>query len=210
MRLGGTAVRRDSTTGGGVQTAALFTRAASAGPQPLVFVWRRTQKGRQWQLVQTLGPDSLGGVGTARFSASPDSAVLQSRTWQRPAGFEECPSCAHVYTVRRFRWGPEGFSTVDARVEDSPYVAFVRLIQALAIPDDEMAGAYVADPSVLDAARQYGLGDKRGNWRQAPGGDEVPNELTLYRGTREAYRVSFVRQGGRWQVAHLEATGRTM
>jgi hypothetical protein len=211
MRLAGSAVRTDSTGGVVMQVAGLFTRTAAMGPQPLVFVWRKTPKARSWSLMQTLGPDSLGGNGAARFTGpGRDSAALESRTWQRTAGFEECATCSHRYVVRRFRWGRDGFSTLDSQVEDSPYVAFVRLIQALSIPDFELARALVTDDTVLDSAREYALADRRGAWREAPGGDEVPNEMTFFRGGKEAYKVSFVRLAGLWRVSHLEPTGRSI
>ncbi len=209
MRLGASAVRAD-TSGGGRQAAALFTRSASAGPQPLVFVWRLAPRTKQWTLSQTLGPDSLGGVGTARFGAAGDSAALVARTWQRTPGFEECPSCAHQYTVRRFRWGPEGFSTLDSRIEDSQYVAFVRFIQAFSVPDMDLARDVVADNSVFDAARQYAFAEKRGVWRQAPGGEEIPDQMTFFRGAKEAYQVTFTRTGGRWKVLRIQPTGRNI
>src|SRR5262249_41995498 len=158
----------------------------TAGPQPLVFVWRRGPKARSWSLMQTLGPDSLGGVGTARFlPASADSGALESRTWRRTPGFEECPSCSHVYTIRRFRWRADGLSTIESEIEDAPYVSFVRLVQALSVPDLELARDYVADDATFEAVRALGLEAQRTTWRQAPGGDEVPNEMTFYRGTKE-------------------------
>lgn len=210
MRLAGVEVRPD-TAGGGMQAAALFTRNAAAGPQPLVFVWRHAPRARLWALTQTLGPDSLGGIGTAHLVSAPgDSAALVARTWQRTPGFEECPSCPHVYTTRRFRWGREGFSTLSAQLEDAPYVSFVRLIQALTVPDFEMARDYVADNSVFDTARAFGLGERRGAWRLAPGGDEVPSEMTFFRGQREAYRVTFARFAGRWRVSRIEATAHSI
>jgi hypothetical protein len=206
MKLAGVATRADSA-GLGFQTAGLFTRSATAGPQPLVFVWRHAPKGRQWILAQTLGPDSLGGVGTAHFVGTPgDSGALVSHTWQRNAGFEECPSCPHVYVTRRFRWGREGFSTISAQLEDAPYVAFVRLIQALMVPDLDMARQYVTDNTVFDSAQSYGLGERRGPWRLAPAGDEVPSQMTFFRGQHEAYRVTFARFGGKWRVSHIEST----
>ena len=210
MRLGGVATRAD-TTGGGMQAAGLFTRNATAGPQPLVFVWRRAPKARQWTLAQTLGPDSLGGIGTAHFVPTPgDSGALVTRTWQRTPGFEECPSCPHVYVTRRFRWGREGFSTLSSQLEDAPYVSFVRLIQALMIPDLDVARDYVTDNTVFDSARAYGLGERHGAWRLAPGGDEVPSQMTFFRGPREAYRVTFARFGGRWRVSRIESTAHSI
>jgi hypothetical protein len=209
MRLGGSAARPD-TSGGGVQAAAMFTRTAPAGPQPLVFVWRRAPHARQWSLAHTLGPDSLGGIGTARFAAGGDSAALQSRTWRRTPGFEECPSCSHVYVVRRFRWGPEGFSTIDSQVEDSPYVSFVRFVEAITVPDDELAHELVTDDSVFDTARGLGFAERRGAWREAPGGGEVPNEMAFFRGSKEAYKITFMRLGGRWKISHIESAGRSI
>ena len=48
------------------QIAVLWNRRVGAGEQPQLTVWRHATGGR-WDLVQTLGPDSLGGVGSGEF-----------------------------------------------------------------------------------------------------------------------------------------------
>jgi hypothetical protein len=211
MRLIDASMRPGSGSATPPQSAALFSRAAGGGQQPLVFVWRRVGTAKPWSLFQTLGPDSLGGVGTARFvSPGADSAVLETRTWARTPGFEECPSCPHLYRSRRFRWDENGLSTVSNELEETPYVAFVRLVQALAAKDRDLAMERVVNAETIDAAEQLGLGEKRGAWRVAPGTEEPGADMTFLRGTREAYRVHFTRDRGRWVVASLEPTNRAL
>jgi hypothetical protein len=211
MRL----IDASSRSGGGAtpmpQSAALFTRSSGGGQQPLVFVWRRAASARQWSLFQTLGPDSLGGVGTARFvSPGPDSAVLETRTWSRTPGFEECASCPHLYRARRFRWDEGGFSTVSNELDETPYVAFVRFIQALSVGDNDLAKDRAMSDEVVEAALQLGLGQRRGAWRVAPGIEEPGADMTFLRGAREAFRVHFERKGDRWVLASVESTNRAL
>ena len=211
MRLIDVATRPDGGATPVPQSAALFTRSAGGGQQPLVFVWRRAANARQWSLFQTLGPDSLGGVGTARFvTPGPDSAVLETRTWSRTPGFEECPSCPHLYRARRFRWNENGFSTVSNELDETPYVAFVRFIQALSVGDRDLARERAMSGEVVEAALQLGLGDRRGAWRVAPGVEEPGADMTFLRGAREAYRVHFTRDRGQWVVTSVEATNRAI
>jgi hypothetical protein len=49
------------------QVAAIFGRTGPRGQQPVVIVWRRPPGAAAWSLAQTLGADSLGGVGVAEF-----------------------------------------------------------------------------------------------------------------------------------------------
>lgn len=211
MRLVDASTRPGTGTAPIPQAAALFTRAAGGGQRPLVFVWRRTSGAKDWSLFQTLGPDSMGGVGTAQFvTAGSDSAVLEARTWARTPGFEECPSCPHQYRTRRFAWNDRGLSTVSNELEDTPYVAFVRFVQALGAGDRELANERVVNGETIDAAQQLGLQEKRGIWRVAPGTEEPGADMTFLRGTREAYRVRFTRDRGRWLIANIEATNRAL
>jgi hypothetical protein len=211
MRLADASTRPSGTTPPAPQAAALFTRAAGGGQRPLVFVWRRRGDAKEWSLFQTLGPDSMGGVGTARFvTAGPDSAVLEARTWARTPGFEECPSCPHLYRNRRFRWDDNGLSTVSNELEETPYVAFVRFIQALGVGDRDLAMERAVNGETIEAAQQLGLQEKRGVWRVAPGIEEPGADMTFLRGPREAYRVRFTRDRGKWQVASIEPTNRAL
>lgn len=211
MRLMDASARPGFATPPVPQAAALFSRSAAGGQQPLVFVWRRPGNARDWSLFQTLGPDSLGGVGTARFvTPGPDSAVLETRTWARTPNFNECPSCPHLYRNRRFRWDDSGLSTVSNDLEETPYVAFVQFVQAMAAGNRDLAMERVVNSETLDAAQQLGFNERRGAWRVAPGIEEPGADMTFLRGPREAYRVRFTRERGRWQVASLEATNRAL
>jgi hypothetical protein len=189
------------------QAAALFTRTSGSGSQPLVFVWRRAPRESVWRLHQTLGPDSLGGTGAAEFLApGRDSVSLRSRTWSRTPGFEECPTCPHLYRTRTFRWGSEGFSTRDYSSEASPYATFVRFVQALSIPDLELAYEQVADPRLVEFARVNAFGERRAPWRIAPGTtDERSDVLTFLRGPTEAWTIRFERRSGTPRIVAIEA-----
>ena len=195
-----------------VQLAVLFARAAGGGQQPLVFVWRKVSESAGWRLVQSLGPDSLGGVGTAAFLASPssDGVVLEARTHLPTPRFDECATCPHIYRTRRFVWGPSGLASLGEEVETSPYSAFVRFVQALALSDREMAERIVADPSLIEAALGYEWGLSRGLWRLSPGSQGRSEHLVFFRGTQEAYRVHFAPRGDDWVITGFEPTSRSI
>jgi hypothetical protein len=193
------------------RVALLFTRTAGGGQQPIAYVWRRAAGPEGWKLIQTLGPDSLGGTGSARFtSGEADGAVLVTRTWSRTTGFDECPACPHLIRNRRFGWGEEGLVSAGEEIERSPYYTFVRLIQALTLGDRELAHQLVADPSLVDAALGYDWGRARGLWRVAPGADGREGDMVVFRGNQEAYRVHFSRRGGDWIITGFEPTSRSI
>ena len=72
----------------------------------------------------------------------------------------------------------------------------------------EMAERLVSDPMLLDNAAQYEWGRPKGLWRVAPGTDESAQEMTFFRGRREAYRVRFASREGRWMVTDFQPTQR--
>ena len=188
--------------------AALFTQRSGRGQQPLLLAWRVA--GGRLDLAQTLGPDSLGVVGTGAFESEGDSAVvLATRTWRYTPRFDECATCPHVMRQHRFLWGAQGFHSVAESVVPSPYVTFVQLVQALAAGDRDGAQALLASPDVLDAAMQSGWGESRGSWRVAPGSG-VGNEMVFYRGAAEAWKVHFERRGDGWVVESFEPTTRAL
>lgn len=192
------------------RVALLFTRAAGGGQQPVAYVWRRAGA-EGWKLIQTLGPDSLGGTGSARFTTGEaDGAVLVTRTWSRTPGFDECPACPHLIRNRRFRWGDEGLVSAGEELERSPYYTFVRLIQALALGDRGLAQQLVGDPSLVDAALGYDWGRSRGLWRVAPGADGRGGDMVVFRGNQEAYRVHFAQRSGDWIITGFEPTSRSI
>jgi hypothetical protein len=210
MRLLDLAVR-DGGDGGATQAAAIYSRAGSRGQQPVVIAWRRAPEGRRWSMVQTLGPDSLGGVGVAEFVGQSDGGTgLEARTYRATTGFNECPTCPHIHRTLRYAWGPEGFRKVGEETANSPYYAFVQLIAALTVNDREMALRLVSDPVLLETAEQNGWGQSKGLWRVAPGTDDSASEMTFFRGRREAYRVRFASRDGRWVVSDLHPTPRSV
>ncbi len=193
------------------QVAAIFGRTGPRGQQPVVIVWRRPPGAAAWSLAQTLGADSLGGVGVAEFVPRPDGGPgLEARTYRSTPGFDECATCPHIYRTLRFDWAPTGFAKVSEEAAASPYYSFVQLITALSVSDREMALRFLADPSLIDAARGYDWGRSKGLWRVAPGTGESAEEMTFFRGTREAYKVRFALRGGQWVVTDLQPTQRTV
>ena len=189
--------------------AALFARRTGGGQQPLLLTWRIAQE--RLELAQTLGPDSLGGVGTGAFGTPDDSVVvLTTRTWKPTPRFDECATCPHVFHQRRFRWAREGFERLEDELVPTPYVAFVQLIQALTAGDHDDAVERVTRPALLESARRAGWATVKGSWRAAPGSEERGDELIFYRGLNEAWRVRFERQGASWRVDSFEATTRVI
>jgi hypothetical protein len=195
----------------GTRVAALFSRVSSSGQQPFVFVWQHPPGAASWRLVQSLGADSLGSIGSARLTF-PDAngVVLVSRATMPARGFDECATCAHVNRVRSFRWGEPGLVLEQEDIERTPYYTFVQLIQALVANDRTEAGRWVADPALLDAAIGYGWGTSKGSWRLAPGTSPTDPDLVLFRGPQEAYRVHFSPRGGDWFVTGMEPTTRNV
>jgi hypothetical protein len=186
--------------------AALFARRGPGGQQPLMLVWRVDER---LDLAQTLGPDSLGGVGTGTFGNEADTLVtLTTRTWRPTARFDECATCPHVYRTRRFEWAPGGFHRVEESVIPSPYVTFVRLIHALAAGDHSGALRYLTRPGLVESAYRAGWGMAGDAWRAAPGSQAAGSEMVFYRGASEAWRVRFHRVGGEWLVDGFEPTTR--
>jgi len=207
------ATRPDPAGGpeGWSQVAVLFGRRGMAGREPLLMVWG-PPAGQKWTPIQTLGPDSLGGVGTAEFQLEGDSTVaLVARTFRGMPRFEECATCPHVYMLHRFRWQPEGYVRVEDIAVPSPYATFVQFIQALGAGDREAAERLVADPGVLEQARQYDFGAlPKGIWRAAPASDENTFTMVFFRGQQEAYQVSFDSRGENWLISGVRATTRAI
>jgi len=190
--------------------AALFARRAGGGQQPLLMVWSVSSGAKKWDLVQTLGPDSLGGVGTGEFERPGDAVELVARTYRTPGYFEECATCPHVFELHRFRWGAEGFNRVEDKLVPSPYSTFVAFIRAVMANDDDLAETFVSKRSLVGAARRFDWQKPRGIWRIAPATDETPQQMVFFRGQEEAYRVEFERNGEAWLIAGFEPVTRSV
>jgi hypothetical protein len=196
--------------GAGPGVAALFQRRSAAGFQPMLMVWSADSALAKWRMAQTLGPDSLGGVGTGEFSGADTTVDLTLRTYEATALFDECPTCPHVYRTHRFRWGLDGFRRTEETLVPSPYSTFVQFIQALVRGDSRAADERTTDPALTDEARSLGWSSRGGKWRVAPGVEESPERMVFYRGDTDAYAVHFARRGNDWVVAGFEPTTRTM
>jgi hypothetical protein len=167
--------------------------------------------GRGAEPSQTLGPDSLGGVGTAEFEVQGDTTIaLVARTFRGLPRFEECATCPHVFTVRRFEWHGPSFLKTEERAVPSPYSSFVRFVLGVAA-NDGSALRWCSGPEVLELARNYDLGvAQRGIWRAAPATDESAHEMVFFRGQQEAYRVGFEMRGDQWVISGITPTTRTV
>jgi hypothetical protein len=209
LRLLGAAARSDSGASDYTSFAALYARSRGTRQEPLLMVWNRPEKG-DWRLMQTLGPDSLGGTGTAELKTTRSADVeVESRTYRTPQGFEECPTCPHVYWTHRFRWGLFGFERVEDAAVPSAYATFVQFILALSRGASDPA-LYVTDPALIDEALRLDWQSMRGVWRIAPKSEEAGSELTFFRGPQEAYRVRFVPRDDQYLIAGFEVVQRTV
>ena len=159
------------------------------------MVWQ--QRSGRWALQQTLGSDSLGGLGTGEFEAPGDSTDLVTRTYRVPRYFAECATCPHAYGMHRFRWRASGFERIEDRVVPSTYSTFVAFIQSLLAGDRDAGTALVTQPSLVDAAIHAEWNQAKGTWRIAPVTDETPRRLVFFRGEKDAYRVEFEQRGRR-------------
>jgi hypothetical protein len=196
----------DTTAAPGI--AALFDRRAGGGSQPFVVGWSAAAGLEQ---LQTLGPDSLGGVGTGAFESGPDGATyLSARTWRATPRFDECSTCPHVVHERRFRWDLDGFRRVEDRVVPSPYATFVDFVHALAAGDRAAALDCVTRPELVGLAQEAGWATAGAPWRVAPGQGEREDELVFYRGAREAWKVGFDRGPDGWRVDVIAAAPRVI
>lgn len=192
------------------QAAVLWGRRVAAGEQPILMTWRRARGGR-WDLAQTLGPDSLGGVGTGEFTGGEAGLALSTRTYRPTPYFDECAGCPHVFHERRFEWGPQGFERTHDLVVPSPYTSFTEFVAALVADDRAGASRLAVDPSLVDFARRLEFHvPARGRWRLAPGGTDGVTSMVFLRGASDAFRVAFEARDGDWVVAGFEPTSRPM
>lgn len=195
---------------GSTSVALLYTHRAGGGQQPLVMVWGHSRKDEPWNLVQTLGADSLGGVGSAEFADRDTALELVSRTFQVSRGFDECPTCPHVNRTRRFHLGPGGFTRIEEVITPSPYATFVLTIAALIADDRDALARLMASPDLADQARHLGWDRPGPSWRVAPETDEAATTMVFFRGRDTAYRVKFLAHDEDWVVAGIEPTSNTI
>jgi hypothetical protein len=186
--------------------ALLYTHRSAGGQQPLVMVWGHARRDDPWRLVQTLGADSLGGVGSAELAERDTALELISRTYHVTRGFDECPTCPHVYRTKRFRLATGGFSSVEASIVPSPYATFVQFIAALNTDDHDALARLAASGDLVDQAKQLGWAKSGGTWRVAPETDEAATSMVFFRGRDEAYKVSFIARDEDWLVSAIVPT----
>ncbi|MFN8586765.1 MAG: hypothetical protein U0704_03100 [Candidatus Eisenbacteria bacterium] len=199
-----------SEPGDSAQVAVLWDRRVGAGLQPQLTVWRHAPGGR-WDLLQTLGADSLGGVGTGEFAGDDSTTELTTRTFRPTPYFDECATCPHVYHERRFEWGAAGFTRLAEMPVPSPYSTFTAFVAALVANDRARASEEVVDPSLIEFARRLEWHvTTKGRWRVAPATDESALEMVFFRGPKDAFRVMFEPRDGDWMIAGFEPTNRAV
>ncbi|HTR97367.1 MAG TPA: hypothetical protein VMH61_05650 [Candidatus Acidoferrales bacterium] len=192
------------------EAAVIWGRRVAGGLEPQLMVWRYARGGR-WDLVQTLGADSLGGTGVGEFANGDTLQQLITRTYRPTPYFDECPTCPHVLQERRFDWSRAGFVRVDEQAVPSPYATFTAFIAALAANDPERAAQYVVDRSLIPFANRFEWNvPSRGRWRVAPATDESAIEMVVLRGANEAFRVRFEARDRDWLIAGFEPTTRSI
>ena len=194
------------TPPGPPSVAVLFGRRQAGGQQLLLTAWDLA--GGTAHLSQTLGPDSLGGVGQGQFAPIEDGSIqLSTKTYRSTPGFTECATCPHVWQNRRFLWEPYGFERIAVDPVRSPYATFVQFAQAIAASDWDRAKNFVIDREWVETARRMGWNQPVGAWRVAPGTtDENAEEMVFFRGPREAYRVTFEQRAGDWLISGFRTT----
>jgi hypothetical protein len=188
--------------------AVLFGRGERSGVMPTLMVFEAAGNG--WKLAQTLGPDSLGGVGSGEFRRAGDAIELTTTTFRIARGFVECASCPHVLTERRFRWEASAFTQIAEETKETPYATFVRFIQSLRSSDYVSAMACVTDRVVVETAVYLGWGRAGEPWRVAPGTHDRAREMVFFHGQGDAFRVWFEPRGDGWAIASVDTTARTV
>lgn len=200
----------DSTPTDSAEAAVLWGRRVGGGQQPQVTVWKYVAGGR-WDLLQTLGADSLGGIGSGEFVTTDSTHELSVRTYRPTPFFDECATCPHVFHERRFVWRRTGFARIESHVVPSPYSTFTGFIAALAANDFERANTFVVDRSLIDFARRFDWDEPaKGRWRMAPATDEGSMDMVFLRGSQDAFRVRFEARDGDWVIAGFEPTNRSL
>ena len=85
---------------GPASIATLFGRRTGGGQQPLLMVWSHQRPDDPWKLVQTLGADSLGAVGSGGFENRDTTLMLVTETYRATRGIDECATCPHAFRRR--------------------------------------------------------------------------------------------------------------
>lgn len=210
LAIAGRGFTDDAEASDSARAAVLWGRRVGAGQQPMLMMWRHAKGGR-WDLAQSLGADSLGGIGTGEFVGSDTSLALTTRAYRPTPYFDECATCPHVFHERHFAWRPAGFERTSDQVVPSPYSAFTAFVAALVADDRDRASRLAVDPSLVDFARRYEWHvPARGRWRVTPGTEEGLSSMVFLRGASDAFRVAFEARDGDWVVAGFEPAARPM
>jgi len=207
--VGASVIPSDTARTATRRLAALFSRTRNGRPEPLVYVWARRPRAAKWTIATTLGPDSLGGYGSAELVQRDSTIEVTAKTWRPSRGWEECAACPHVTTFQRFQWADDGFRRVESRDEPSSYATLVRFVDELS-HGAPGATARVHDPALVDVAQSFEWGHPKGTWRLAPASEPSSTELTVFRGQQEAYRVTFVPEGDDWLIASIQSVPRSV
>ena len=197
----------------------------------VVAGWRRTRGGLQpnlwlFRLPEAVEASDGGGEMLYPYSETPLSSGSASGVEfvpgreNRPPSvrvteaalpnvlFDECANCPHLFSDLTFQYLGGGYVLDRNTPRKTPYAAFVNFIDALMAYDEARAREFVADPVVIDIAREFGFDrhPRRGRWRIAPGSDGSALDQIYLRGEEGAFRVLMSVRGSNFVVTSLSPT----
>jgi hypothetical protein len=191
-------------------------RRSPGGPQPAAWLFRVPERDSSAMLLPE-GSWGLSGVGSAdvqivRASERAVPRIAVTRAVLPNPMFDECPSCAHLEGDLIYRIAGAALVVDTRRPVDSPYAAFVHLIESLAQGDENGAFAYAANADVVSQARALGLDHRPtgGRWRIAPGYSASSLDQIYLRGEDGAFRVLSAPGDSGYVVTSISATSFTL
>jgi hypothetical protein len=187
-------------------------RRSPAGPQPAAWLFR-VPTSDTTAVLEPEGSWGLSGVGSpeveiVRVPGKPAPRVAVMHAVLPNALFDECASCPHLEGDLTYRIDRAALVIETRKTQDTPYSAFVHLIEALARGDERGMFAYAANADVVSQARALGL-DRRassGRWRIAPGSEATSLDQIYLHGEDGAYRVLFAPGDSGFVVTSISAT----
>ncbi|HKA25527.1 MAG TPA: hypothetical protein VKF80_11155 [Candidatus Eisenbacteria bacterium] len=187
-------------------------RRSPAGPQPAAWLFR-VPTSDSTAVLEPEGNWGLSGVGSpdveiVRVPGKPAPRVAVTSAVLPNPLFDECASCPHLQGDVMYRIDGAALVVEGRRAQDSPYAAFVHLIEALAAGDEHGMFAYAANADVVSQARALGL-DRRassGRWRIAPGSAASSLDQIYLHGEDGAYRVLAAPGDSGFVITSISAT----
>jgi hypothetical protein len=187
-------------------------RKSPAGPQPAAWLFRVPTSDSS-AVLQPEGSWGLSGVGSpdveiVRAPGKPSPRIAVTRAVLPNPMFDECASCPHLEGDLTYRIDGAALVIDSRRQQDSPYAAFVRLIEALASGDEHGVFASAANADVVSQARALGLYKRAsaGRWRIAPGSAASSLDQVYLHGEDGAYRVLAAPGDSGFVITSISAT----